>query len=700
MKDKIVFWGTNQNEEKILITLRLRLSDDRVDIWTFPEKSLKQDFIDQMFQDWNNIDVDNFPQPHSYLERTMGEQSLLPDEIKANDTEIVRRAEEEWYVQILSAKLKNRLQEQVRSLLHQVEAMETYDKEVWAITKSFWDKVSEHYQARDLNKEHAGALRDKLNLCFKKLKLLMEVENKKYEAEAQNIFDEFVQKIEDIKPRISPTNNLKALFGELNNLQKEANKAALTGKLRHELKKHFDEVFTELKAIRKSLVSNKLNRRINGLQKAIDKMQRSLDYDLDSLNFQESRMKNAGGKLEMQLREAKIKMISSKVDSKQTKLDDMHKTLNELKEELKKEMKREQAQKHKKGKQENKKQTKESKSGKKLVKKISLKDGDKSKPVKEEDSVQQGDNNKEAGLASPETETKSNEVQQTEQANSETDDKSEEVQQTEQTNSETDPKSEEVQQTEQANSETDGKSEEVEQTEQANSETDPKSDEVQQTEQNNSEADPKSNEGEQTEQANPETETKSNEVQQTEQTNPETETKSDEVQQTEQNNSETDPKSDEVQQTEQVNSETDPKSDEAEQTEQNNSETDPKSDEKTVLQTIEEPADESNEEQQTKATNESEQSNETGSSDVENKKEVPYSSYKDSQLYRNQQQLYSAPFDPNKDYPWKLGGKKVTKDEKYRASVAYLITGFDTEEEASAFNHWINDKSNEVDEEE
>ena len=37
MKTKLVLWGTNANDEKILIALGLRPLDNKVDIWTFSQ---------------------------------------------------------------------------------------------------------------------------------------------------------------------------------------------------------------------------------------------------------------------------------------------------------------------------------------------------------------------------------------------------------------------------------------------------------------------------------------------------------------------------------------------------------------------------------------------------------------------------------------------------------------------------------------
>ena len=120
MKDKIVFWGTNDKNQNVLVTLRLRAADNKVDIWMFDKTKITPEFADKMFEDWDSIDVDTLPEPYEYMEHDMSSPSILPDTILANNTEMINRAEKEWYVKILATKLSMKLQEEVVQLVEQV----------------------------------------------------------------------------------------------------------------------------------------------------------------------------------------------------------------------------------------------------------------------------------------------------------------------------------------------------------------------------------------------------------------------------------------------------------------------------------------------------------------------------------------------------------------------------------------------------
>ena len=109
MKNTIVFWATNENEQEILAVLRLREHDNKVDFWTFDKAVLEEAFIEKMFKDWDVLTDADFALANTHEERKMSDGNLLPDEIRTKETDLVSRAEKEWFVKVLSLKLMQQL---------------------------------------------------------------------------------------------------------------------------------------------------------------------------------------------------------------------------------------------------------------------------------------------------------------------------------------------------------------------------------------------------------------------------------------------------------------------------------------------------------------------------------------------------------------------------------------------------------------
>ena len=82
MKTKLVLWGHNEKDEKILIALQLRSAENKVDIWTFPDTVASDDFARALMNEWRNDKEVPFPEQKQHLERELSvTESLLPDNI-------------------------------------------------------------------------------------------------------------------------------------------------------------------------------------------------------------------------------------------------------------------------------------------------------------------------------------------------------------------------------------------------------------------------------------------------------------------------------------------------------------------------------------------------------------------------------------------------------------------------------------------
>lgn len=338
MKTKLVLWGSNATEEKILIAMQLRPEDNKVDIWTFPETVATDEFARQLLGDWRNDVAVAFPESATHLERELSmAESLLPEEIKVERGDIIQRAQTEWHFVVLSSKLNEVYQTELGELKTKVAGLKSFNNDTWGALKAFWSKVQSQVRERNLLRGHADALRDDTNVLFGKLKELRSALDDEFRQTSQTQHDKFMAILADLEKRAAEGTRLPALFDELKELQRNFREVKLTREHRSKIWERLDATFKVVKEKRfgpnannESSALDRLNRRYNGLLGAIDKMQKSINRDQDDLTFQQRKIDSSDGQLEAQIRQAKIKMTKERIRSKSEKLEEMLQTKADL----------------------------------------------------------------------------------------------------------------------------------------------------------------------------------------------------------------------------------------------------------------------------------------------------------------------------------------------------------------------------------
>lgn len=349
MKTKLVLWGLNEKEERILLALDLQAEDSAVKVYTFKEPEATEDFSKQLMDDWrNNKDVP-FPEPYDTLERTLSvSEPLLPDTYKLEREDVVQRAHTEWQFIALSAKLNRAYASELTALQDKVGQLDAFDNSTWEELKAFWNKVQTQVRDRNLFRDHADELRDGTNELFARMKALRSKLDAEFKGKSAENLQQFMDTLNDIDERIKKGLRLQPLFEELKQLQRSFRNAKFTRDDRSKVWKRLDGAFKEVKEKRFGPKANtdqspyeRLRRRYDGLMSAIGKMDKSIKRDEDELSFQKRKIERTDGQLEAQIREAKIKMVQDRIDSKKKKHEDMLKTKSELEARLEKEKKRE-----------------------------------------------------------------------------------------------------------------------------------------------------------------------------------------------------------------------------------------------------------------------------------------------------------------------------------------------------------------------
>jgi len=338
MKNKLVIWGTNAQSEKVLIALELQAATNRVMLHTFPEAIASEDFANKMMSEWRNGAEVDFPEGFTTLERELSvTESLLPEDLKVERGDLIQRAQTEWHFAVLSSKLHAAYQQELAEFKEKVQALSNYDHGIWDSLRSFWDKVQGQSRERNLFREHADNLRDNINVLFDDLKKMRSKVQDEFVSASQKVYEEFNKTLEDVEARIiAGGSKLNSVFEDLKQMQRRYRDAKMSNEHRNKLWDRLDGAFKAAKerkfgpsANEGSLVERH-ERRLGGLQEAVNRMEDSIRRDEEELTFQRKKINDSEGQLEAQIRLAKIKMVEERLVSKREKLAEMHHTRAEV----------------------------------------------------------------------------------------------------------------------------------------------------------------------------------------------------------------------------------------------------------------------------------------------------------------------------------------------------------------------------------
>lgn len=349
MRNRIVVWGRNAQEERVLIAVELLVERNVVKIETFTEKDVSDEVFKNFMEKWRKNEDTELPEPKKVWARELSvSEGLLPDELKVEQSDMINRAQTEWHYLVLSAKLKEAYRAELAEISDRVERADKYDSNVWGQLKSFWEKIQGQLKDKTLLNEHGTEIRAEVDKVFDAMKKLRDQLTDELKEKSAAAITEFANKLESIEKQIEEGTHLRRAFDELRKIQSAFHNAAFSRDDRKLVYDRIDAAFKKVKGKRgddnqaaSSGAMARLTARLTGLEKAMEKMERSIGMDVKDLEFENRRIANASGQLENQIRQAKIKMIESRRDSKQEKLDDMQKTQQMLEANIAKEKTRE-----------------------------------------------------------------------------------------------------------------------------------------------------------------------------------------------------------------------------------------------------------------------------------------------------------------------------------------------------------------------
>ena len=347
MKTRIVMWGTNDKDEKVLIAIALKAEENEVDIYTFPFESTSEEFYNLMLNEWRESHEVSFPEGFAHMVRPLtASDSILPPELKADRPDIIQRAQTEWHFVVLSNKLYHSFLSELEEIKEKIKGADVYKNQLWEDMKAAWEKIQKNIFDKTLMREHGQQLRDMTNDIFTQLKNMRKDMDSELDRVSRGFADKFNKKLDEVEEKIKSGLGLQPLFNDLKRLQAEFKEAQLSRNDRSRIWKRIDMAFKSVKekkfgekSAKDTSALDRLNRRYEGLLSAIEKMEKSIRRDDKDKSFQDDRIANTEGQLEAQIRMAKLKMIDERINSKREKLAEMEKTKMELEERINREKK-------------------------------------------------------------------------------------------------------------------------------------------------------------------------------------------------------------------------------------------------------------------------------------------------------------------------------------------------------------------------
>lgn len=331
MNERFVTWSSAKESKRKLLALQLNKAAFKVDIYLFEEADIDKSFGEKLEKEWVKGKTVEFPAKHTLIARPLSEDSLLPDDIKVDETGKIRNLQNEWAYLLLTEKLVESIVDELNDIKQKVQTFTSYSKDAFEQTKTLWERILEHRRDKNIGQSKVDELKEEVNAIFDKLKELRSDENKKFGEQAETIYTELKANIDKLMEGIKTNGSAKELFEQLKEQRNNVIKLSLRKPSREELHKYLDEAFDLLKNRRSDREVKHNEKRIQDLTEIINKMEKSQQYDRKDLEFQIVRRNDRNvNQLESKLREAKITMLEEKIASKEEKLADVRNTLASL----------------------------------------------------------------------------------------------------------------------------------------------------------------------------------------------------------------------------------------------------------------------------------------------------------------------------------------------------------------------------------
>jgi len=342
MKSKVTVWGKDKSDKRVLLALALIPEENLIDVYAFPEESVSAEFENLLNNEWKNDHEIFFPEGFDkQTVKLTASDRILPEGYSTDQEDLLNRLQTEWQFRVLSSKLRDSYKSELDLIRDKIDASSEFSQNIWNDLKSTWEKIQQQIRDKYLLADHIDNLKAQTNDLFESLKQQRKELDKVFNEKSSGLKDEFFSAIQSIEDKLNKGLSFQPLFEELKDIQARFNKVKFSNPDRRSVWTKLDNAYKSLKEKRYGNTASsdqaggntaldRLTRRYDGLLGAIKKMEKSIQFDEKELEYQHKRINDPGGQLEVQIRQAKVKMTEERIQSKKEKLDEMLKTKIEL----------------------------------------------------------------------------------------------------------------------------------------------------------------------------------------------------------------------------------------------------------------------------------------------------------------------------------------------------------------------------------
>ena len=349
MRQRIVLWGKDTEQNRHFLALRLEIDENMVDGKIISADHLTQDLEDQITKKWRNGTEIEFPASTTTFRKPLTiTDTIIPENITIDNETILRRAQTEWNFMVKSKQVVDLYYSQLDEIKEGVDSLQKYEQKAWDKLKDFWSSIQEKINNQDIYREHGYAIKDQVNELFGKLKELRTNWDAEFKTKSEAAMSEFMGNLDKIEKKIESGLALQPIFEELKSIQR---KLKDTDFLKSHRRKIWDRIDASFKTVKEKRFGeqaksgksplDRLKHRYDGLMVVINKMRQSVSRDEKELKYQRDRIGQNGNQFEVEMRKAKVQMIEERYLSKKEKLNDMIKTKEHLEKRMEKEQQKE-----------------------------------------------------------------------------------------------------------------------------------------------------------------------------------------------------------------------------------------------------------------------------------------------------------------------------------------------------------------------